>query len=201
MNETLTPETPLPPVTRIPLTNPAIIAVHTEGCVVDPMIERTGVLLGAIRQPGVTPDAAIALWIRFRELVLKSTKDMRLETEAIARLQKRSRLTIEPHALDAQIPRLATHDPLLLSIGRFRANAFLLSAFATAQAVHRLPTAIMQEVHDAIVSHHAQLNAHWTAMIEAELADYQAREGLIPPGLFRVEVATPTQAAAIVVEH
>jgi len=191
----------LVPDTRIPLTNPAVVAVMAEGQVVHPLIARIEPLVTAVQ--GANPDLAIAMWIRFRQIVVEANQMLATETAAIARAAKAGGTRVDPAEIDGVIASLPTHAGLLYNIGRFRAAAFLSSTFDTAQVTVRTPTAVMRQVLHAVDAHHANLLEQLNVLIRAELdAHAEAHGQRVPPGSVEVVLSTaPAQPSTIVVVH
>lgn len=201
MNNAATPNRSMTASTIVPMNNPAIVAVMGEGAIVHPMIARMEPLVAAVK--GANADLGIAMWVRFRQIMLDANRDMRLETAAIAKAASSESVTVDGFDLDAVIATLPTHSPLLQSIGRFRAAAFLVGCFETAQAIERAPTLVMKRVLATVVAHHARLLDDLNRMINAELDIHatvvgkRAAQGEVSVRLSRNEAVPST----IVIEH
>lgn len=199
MNETI--RNTVPDTTCIPLTNPAIVAVIAEGQVIHPMIARLQPLVSAM--DGASPDLAVAMWVRFRQVVVEFNKSLIEERRHISNAAQRDRRVIDDAALDADIATLPTHSLLLHHIGRFRAAAFVINAFGTVQILERAPTKVMRKVLEAIQAHSAHLLADLDRMVQMEMEAHVREVGaLIRPGEVKVNLSVePTTASMIVVRH
>lgn len=189
------------PSTRIPLINPAIVAVMAEGQVVHPLIARLEPLVSAV--DGAGADLAIAMWVRFREVMVEANRSVRVQHDEVAKAAKAERLKLDPTSLDEIIPSLPTHSRLLHTLGRHRAYAFVVSAFDSAQSIERSPTATMRRVLAAVQDHHALLLANLNDMIAAELDAHAAVVGhRAAPGNVQVHLShTASDPSSIVIEH
>lgn len=186
--------------TRIPMTNPAMVALWAEGKVVHSLIARIEPWVTAVQE--ANPDLAIAMWCRFREVVVEANGLLSTEMASITSLAKKDAVRIEPEALDGVIASLPVHAGLLHAIGRFRAAAFITNSFHTARVLSHSPTAQMRIVLAAVQTHHATLLDQMKKLVDAELAAYAEATGRrAPAGTVQVVPSTTPGASTIVIEH
>ena len=160
--------------TRIPVTDPGIVALVEEGCVIHTFLEKVRSTLEAVESAG--PDMAIAMWIRLNQH-MKGVAEGRTTANRELALVRAKGVRIDPTNFDAVIEALEPTAEALYPLGRFRGFTSIATTFETCRLTQRSPTALMRSFLVQLEMLHAQLLADLSKRVGAEMREHTLRGG------------------------
>lgn len=196
-----TPAEPRVSNTRIVITDPRLIAAMAEAKEVGRMADRLAPYREAIDD--ASPDAAIAVWIRFRQAMTEVSKRVPAELREVVMAAKAAGHRIDDLDMDASIPTLPTHTPLLYKIAHFQAVAQMAIAYVTAQETERSPSRVMVETITQIETFRDVLIARINDLVREAMGKHAATTGkALQPGRVSFHLTTSVaDPSAIIVAH
>jgi len=188
MNPTNTP--------KIRVANPAIISLMAEGFIIDEALKEITMAVSTL--DCANNDMAIAMWVRVRGVLAKATRDRAVAFREIERAKGEGK-EIDPLNFDAAIATCETTDWVLHSIGRYRGNAAVATAFDTAHALERAPTKLMRFIKQALSDYYMWMFAELGDLMDADVRAHCANGGKpLPPGSRTVKVGRLGEDSVIV---